>query len=103
MSSEEQRRHPRLPVDTKIVIHTPKDVAHGKVRDISSSGMFANCEELLPVDSLCEFELIINTDAQELRIRGQSQVVRLERNAKPETRDWASEFSIAAEGACAVA
>ena len=82
MSSEEQRRHPRLPVDTKIVIHTPKNVAHGKVRDISSSGMFANYEELLLVDSLCEFELIINTDAQELRIRGQSQVVRLERNAK---------------------
>ena len=77
---EDQRIRLRFPVDSEIIIRTSNDAAYGYVRDLSSSGLFAYSEGHFPIDTLCEIEFAIKTGGQEMRIKEQTQVVRLEKD-----------------------
>lgn len=85
--SAEKRQHPRLPIDlnVEVEITTPGGTVHGTIRDISLSGMFVNSAELFPVDVVCGVEIIMKTGAQEMRIKGHTQVARQVED--PETGD----------------
>ena len=66
---EDQRIHPRFPVDSEIIIRTPNDAAYGDVRNLSSSGLFAYSKGHFPVDTLCEIEIAMKTGVQEMRLK----------------------------------
>jgi c-di-GMP-binding flagellar brake protein YcgR len=78
--SNEKRRHDRLPIEAPVEIRAADNTLLGTVRDLSLSGIFVASGQLLPVDTTCQIEIIMHTGAQELRIKGQTRVARLQKN-----------------------
>ena len=73
---EDRRQQPRLPFDVQVEIRTPDHTVRGTTRDISMFGLFVQSADLLPLDTLCEVEVVLSLDKQEQSIKGQVQVVR---------------------------
>ncbi len=70
----DQRRDSRLPFDVEVEIRTPENVLRAKINDISLSGLFVHCAEFLPLDTLCEVEVL--GASGEASLKNEAQVVR---------------------------
>jgi len=80
--STEMRRNNRLLVEAPVDIRSSDNTVRGTVRDLSLSGIFVSSGQLLPIDTPCEIEILMTTGSQELRIKGQTRVARIEENGK---------------------
>jgi c-di-GMP-binding flagellar brake protein YcgR len=89
---KEKRQDIRLPLDAEVEIHTPEHSVRAMVRDISLSGLFIRSAELLPIDTVCEVEVLLAADEQNANIKGRFRVVRQEEDARTGTRGMGFRF-----------
>jgi hypothetical protein len=72
---EDVRHDTRLPFEVRVDINTPGHNVRGTSRNVSLSGLFINTEHTLPLDSICEVEIVLASG--EPSIKCMARVVRI--------------------------
>lgn len=73
----ENRTRMRLPFKTKVQIKNgPDSLIKGEARDVSMSGLFVVSESIIPLESPCEVDFLIEGNSSQLRVKASAVVSR---------------------------